>query len=160
MIVTYYYLDSCFEAKKGVSKMTDYQHPAEQGSTGEDFLEPRPTYPLYQYSVFLNGGRDEQLVVRASTFDELLAGKRNINRVLDKVNSQNQNHKTNGASNGNTYTNGQNGTSGANNGNAHSNGQSVCQHHETKVFTVKKEGANQGRNFKSCTQCREFLGFV
>ena len=140
--------------------MTDYQHPAEQGSTAEDFLGPQHSYPMYQYSVFLNGGRDEQLVVRASTFDELLAGKRNINRVLDKVNSQNQNHKTNGASNGNTYTNGQNGTSGANNGNAHSNGQSVCQHHETKVFTVKKEGANQGRNFKSCTQCREFLGFV
>jgi hypothetical protein len=143
--------------------MTDYQHPAEQGSTAEDFLGPQHSYPMYQYSVFLNGGRDEQLVVRASTFDELLAGKRNINRVLDKVNGQNKNYEANGASNGNTFSNGQNGTSGsngANNGNAHSNGQSVCQHHETKVFTVKKEGANQGRNFKSCKQCREFLGFV
>ena len=143
--------------------MTDYQHPAEQGSTAEDFLGPQHSYPMYQYSVFLNGGRDEQLVVRASTFSELLAGKRNINKVLDKVNGQNKTYEANGANNGNAFSNGQNGTSGSNgasNGNAHHNGQSVCQHHETKVFTVKKEGANQGRNFKSCTQCRKFLGFV
>ena len=101
---------------------------------------------MYQYSVFLNGGREEQLVVRASTFSELLDGKRNINKVLDKANGNGQNeaYETNGASNGN----------------AHSNGQSLCQHHETKVFTVKKDGANKGREFKSCNQCRAFLGFV
>ena len=125
--------------------MTDFQHPAEQGSTAEDFLGPRnSSFPMYQYSVFLNGGRDEQLVVRAATFSELLAGKRNVNKVLDKVNGQNEASETNGASNGNAY----------------SNGQSVCEHHETKIFTVKKEGANQGREFKSCTKCRAFLGFV
>jgi hypothetical protein len=136
--------------------MTDHQHPAEQGSTAEDFLGPQHSYPMYQYSVFLNGERDEQLVVRASTFDELLAGKRNINRVLDKVNGQNETHKTNGVGNGNTYTNGQNGAGGVRN----SNGRYSCEHHNTKLLTVRKEGPNQGRRFETCTDCREFLGFV
>ena len=84
------------------------------------------------------------MVVRAATFSDLLAGKRNISKILDKVNGQNGVHETNGASNGNGQL----------------NGQSVCQHHETKIFTVKKDGPNQGRQFKSCTQCKAFLGFV
>lgn len=119
--------------------MTDFQHPAEQGSTGEDFLGPRNLpFPMYQYSVFLNGGRDEQLVVRASTFSELLDGKRNINKVLEKVDTQNGTEKYNG----------------------HSNGQVVCDLHEAEIFTVKKDGPNRGKQFKSCTKCRKFLGFV
>jgi hypothetical protein len=136
--------------------MTDYQHPAEQGSTAEDFLGSKHSYPMYQYSVFLDGGREEQLVVRASTFEELLEGKRNINKVLDKVNGQNDTHKTNGASNGNAYSNGQNGTNGVRN----SNGRHSCEHHNTETLTVKKEGPNQGRRFEACNDCRAFLGFV
>ena len=146
--------------------MTEFQHPADQGSTAEDFLAPHNPYPMYQYSVFLNGGRDEQLVVRAATFAELLAGKRNINKVLDKVDAQNG--ATNGYgqtvnnNNGQTVNNGNGQTVNNNNGQTvnNGNGRTVCQHHETKIFTVRKEGINQGREFKSCTQCREFLGFV
>lgn len=38
----------------------------------------------YQYSVFLNGSRDEQLVIRTDTFDELLEAKKNIDRIITK----------------------------------------------------------------------------
>jgi hypothetical protein len=58
--------------------MTDFQHPAEQGAEVGDFHNGKTSYPTYQYSVFLNGSRDEQLVVRAATFAELLAGKNNV----------------------------------------------------------------------------------
>ncbi len=114
--------------------MTEFQHPAEQGSEMGDFLNPNTLYPTYQYSVFLNGGREEQLVVRASTFGELLAGKRNINKVLEKVNNH---HRTPDVGS-----------------------QEVCDHPKTKLLTVKKVGPNTGRNFKSCQVCGAFLGFV
>jgi hypothetical protein len=122
--------------------MTQYQHPAEKGSIAEDFLGSHNPYPLYQYSVFLNGGRDEQLVVRAATFSELLAGKHNINKVLDKVSTHNGVEHNNGQINGK------------------SNGQVECGHHDTRIFTVKKDGPNKGREFKSCTHCKAFLGFA
>ena len=126
--------------------MTDFQHPAEQGSTAEDFLKPNTSFPMYQYSIFLDGNRDEQLVVRASTFEELLAGKRNIQLALK---GESNNYETNQSSN---Y--------GSNNENGYSNGQVKCDIHEAEIFTVKKDGPNKGRQFKSCTKCRKFLGFV
>lgn len=42
-------------------------------------------YPMYQYSVFLNGNRDEQIVIRTDTFEELLEAKKNVNKILEKV---------------------------------------------------------------------------
>ena len=126
--------------------MTEFQHPAEQGLTAEEFLEPQKTFPMFQYSVFLDDAKREQIVVRARDFSEFQAGKRNIDIVLNGVTTQNGATNNNGQSNGHS--------------NGLSNGQSVCEHSETKVFTVKKAGPNQGREFKSCTQCREFLGFV
>ncbi len=41
-------------------------------------------FPLYQYSIFLNGSRDEQLVIRADTFEELVEAKKNIDKILTK----------------------------------------------------------------------------
>ena len=114
--------------------MTDYQHPAEQGSTAEDFLSKSMPYPMYQYSVFLNDGRDEQLVVRAESFAQLLAGKRNLNRILQKVTPN---------------------LSLPENGN-----QEACSHADFKTLVVKKEGPNTGRQFKTCKTCSKFLGFV
>lgn len=42
-------------------------------------------FPKYQYSVFLKNGRDEQIVIRANTFEELLEAKKNVNKILEKV---------------------------------------------------------------------------
>lgn len=41
-------------------------------------------FPLYQYSVFLQGNRDEQLVIRTNTFEELIEAKKNIDRIITK----------------------------------------------------------------------------
>ena len=41
-------------------------------------------YPTYQYSVFRKGGKDEQLVIRAETFDGLIEAKENIDIILGK----------------------------------------------------------------------------
>ena len=122
--------------------MADYQHPAEQGSTAEDFIGNHTSFPMYQYSVFLNGNRDEQLVVRASTFAELLAGKRNVTAVLTATSDHDEDEHESSHSNGQT------------------NGNYVCDIHEAQIFTVKKDGPNKGRQFKSCTKCKAFLGFV
>lgn len=122
--------------------MTEFQHPAEQGSTAEDFLGGKNTFPMYQYSIFLDGNREEQLVVRASTFEELLAGKRNIQLALKGEPVQPEVSAPVASYN------------------EHSNGEVVCDVHEAKIFTVKKDGPNTGRHFKSCTKCRKFLGFV
>jgi len=126
--------------------MDEFRHPAEQGSTGEDFLRPKQAFPMYQYSVFVNGNRDEQLVVRASSFQELLAGKRNIQLALMGESTQNQTDHSNSYSNGH--------------GNGYSNGKVECDLHEAEIFTVKKDGPNKGRQFKSCVKCKKFLGFV
>ncbi len=122
--------------------MADYQHPAEQGSTAEDFISKNSSFPMYQYSVFLNGNRDEQIVVRASTFSELLAGKRNVTAVLTATSDHDEAEETG------RYRNG------------HTNGKYVCDVHEAQIFTVKKDGPNKGKMFKSCTNCKAFLGFV
>lgn len=122
--------------------MADFQHPAEQGSTAEDFIGNRSSFPMYQYSVFLNGNRDEQIVVRASTFSELLAGKRNVTAVLTATSDHDE------AEEPGSYANGQ------------TNGKYVCEVHEAQIFTVKKDGPNKGKHFKSCTKCKAFLGFV
>ena len=76
--------------------------------------------------------------------------------MLDKVNGHNDTIKTNGVGNSNTSTNGQNGTGEVRNGNGHYS----CEHHNIKTLTVKKEGANKGRRFETCNDCRAFLGFV
>lgn len=114
--------------------MTDFQHPAEQGVEGGDFLNGKAAYPMYQYSVFLNGGRDEQLVVRAASFQDLLAGKNNVQKMLVQVNKQP--------------------TSPA------AKNQGVCAHTATRTQVVKKEGPNKGRTFVVCRDCDQFLGFV
>ncbi len=133
--------------------MTDFQHPAEQGSTAEDFLRPNSAFPMYQYSIFLDGNRDEQLVVRASTFDELLAGRRNIQLAMKGESAQ---YETNYSNNRSTYSDGHSND----HTNGHANGEVVCDIHEAQIYTVKKGGPNHGRQFKSCTNCRKFLGFV
>ena len=119
--------------------MTDFQHPREQGATAEDFLNGQPNgksaYPMYQYSVFLDKRRDEQLVLRAHTYEELMAGKRNINKILEHV-RDNQDDTANGIS------------------------QEVCGHPEFRVQVVKKDSPNKGKQFKVCTQCDKFLGFI
>ena len=118
--------------------MADFQHPAEQGSTAEDFITKNGSFPMYQYSVFLNGNRDEQIVVRASTFSELLAGKRNVTAVLTATSDHDE----------------------AEHESSHTNSKYVCAVHEAQIFTVKKDGPNKGRTFKSCTKCKAFFGFV
>lgn len=130
----------------------EFRHPAEQGSTAEDFIGPKQPYPFYQYSRFLNGGRDEQVVVRASTLRQMLEGKRNLELCVDLDTTQQKPIHSNGTGNRVGHFNG--------NGNGHANGQIECDHHEAQIFTVKKEGPNKGRQFKSCTKCRKFLGFV
>ena len=122
--------------------MADYQHPAEQGSTAEDFISKNSSFPMYQYSVFLKGNRDEQIVVRASTFSELLAGKRNVTAVLTATSDHDEAEEVGNYSNG------------------HTNGKYVCDVHKAQIFTVKKDGPNKGRTFKSCMNCKAFLGFV
>jgi hypothetical protein len=122
--------------------MEEYRHPAEQGSTAEDFLANKSSFPMYQYSIFLDGNRDEQLVVRASTFEQLLAGKRNIQLAMKGESTQNEARNPVAQSNG------------------YANVEVVCDLHEAQILAVKKDGPNQGRQFKSCTKCRKFLGFV
>ena len=149
MIDIYYHNNSICEPRKEVSKITNFQHPAEQGSTAEDFIKPNTAFPKYQYSIFVDGNRDEQLVVRASTFEELLAGKRNIQLAKKGESPQ---HETNHSNNRSTHGNGHS--------NGYSNGHVKCDVHEAQIFTVKKDGPNKGRQFKSCVKCRKFLGFV
>lgn len=48
------------------------------------------SYPKFQYSVFLKNGRDQQIVIRTETFDELLEAKRQVNTILEKVESETQ----------------------------------------------------------------------
>lgn len=38
--------------------------------------------------------------------------------------------------------------------------QDTCEHPKMKFATVKKEGPNQGRDFRTCAVCNKFLGFV
>lgn|SRR3990167_6839866 len=53
-------------------------------------------YPKYQYSVFLRNSRDEQIVIRTETFEDLLEAKREINKILDKVETKTQDEESNG----------------------------------------------------------------
>jgi hypothetical protein len=118
--------------------MTDFQHPAEQGIEAGDFLNGKSHYPMYQYSVFLNGGREEQLVVRAASFTELLAGKNNVQKALQPVVPPVTNHHEGGEA----------------------ESQAVCGHPASRTQVVKKEGPNKGRTFAVCQECDKFLGFV
>lgn len=136
--------------------MDEYRPREEYGSTAEDFIGLNKSYPMYQYSIFLNGSRDEQIVVRATSFDELLAAKRIVSdellRQISKTENVTNDNQGNGYSNG--YAN------GVSHYNGNGNGQVECDIHEAEIFTVKKDGPNKGRQFKSCTKCRKFLGFV
>jgi len=38
--------------------------------------------------------------------------------------------------------------------------QEGCAHQSYKVAVVKKDGPNQGKQFKSCNNCKKFLGFI
>jgi len=42
-------------------------------------------YPAYQYSVFLKGSRDEQLVIRADNWEEFMELKKNADVIISKV---------------------------------------------------------------------------
>ena len=57
----------------------------------EQFMEDIKGYPKYQYSVFTKNGRDEQLVIRADTFEELKEAKLNIDKILEKRAEASQN---------------------------------------------------------------------
>ncbi len=46
------------------------------------------SYPKYQYSVFLKNGRDEQIVIRTETFNDLLEAKKDVNKILEKVEAE------------------------------------------------------------------------
>lgn len=41
-------------------------------------------YPVYQYSYFINGSRDEQLCIREDDFEKFLEAKRNIDKIIEK----------------------------------------------------------------------------
>ena len=41
-------------------------------------------YPKYQYSLFLNGGREEQVVIRAEEWEDLIEAKKNIDKIVEK----------------------------------------------------------------------------
>lgn len=41
-------------------------------------------YPKYQYSIFLKNGKDEQLVIRSDSFEELVEAKKNIEKIMEK----------------------------------------------------------------------------
>lgn len=42
-------------------------------------------YPKYQYSVFLKGTKDEQLVIRADTWEEFIELKKKSDVIISKV---------------------------------------------------------------------------
>ena len=50
-----------------------------------DRINMSEQYPRFQYSIFLKNGRDEQLVIRTETFEDLIEAKRDIDKILDKV---------------------------------------------------------------------------
>ena len=37
---------------------------------------------------------------------------------------------------------------------------STCKHARTKTLKVRKEGANQGKEFLTCLDCKKFVGFI
>ena len=41
-------------------------------------------FPLYQYSVFLDETRNEQIVIRTDTWEEFVEAKKEINQILVK----------------------------------------------------------------------------
>ncbi len=41
-------------------------------------------FPLFQYSVFLDSSRDEQIVIRTDTWQEFLDAKVEVNKILEK----------------------------------------------------------------------------
>jgi len=43
------------------------------------------SYPKYQYSIFLKGAKDEQLVIRADDWDEFIELKKNADAIITKV---------------------------------------------------------------------------
>jgi len=53
--------------------------------TGGIKMDDFAGYPKYQYSVFLKNGRDEQIVIRTNDWDEFLGLKKNVNKILQKV---------------------------------------------------------------------------
>ena len=58
--------------------MTDYEY------------EIPSNYPKYQYSIFLKNKRDEQLVIRVDTWSEFKKAKENVNKILDKVETKDE----------------------------------------------------------------------
>lgn len=44
-------------------------------------------YPKFQYSIFPNG-KEEQIVIRCETYEELIQAKRDINPILEKLESK------------------------------------------------------------------------
>lgn len=42
-------------------------------------------YPAFQYSVFLKGDKDQQIVIRASNWEEFVESKKKVNEILEKV---------------------------------------------------------------------------
>ncbi len=52
-----------------------------------DFFMGKP-YPAFQYSVFLKGSKDEQLVIRAENWEEFKEYKKKANAIIEKVQPQ------------------------------------------------------------------------
>jgi hypothetical protein len=50
-------------------------------------------YPRFQYSVFTNDPDNGQLVIRSDSFEELLQGKKEIDKILDKIDQKNEGKK-------------------------------------------------------------------
>ncbi len=52
-------------------------------------------YCKFQYSIFLRDSRDEQLVIRTDTFEELIEAKKDIDKIItkrEKVSMSNEDH--------------------------------------------------------------------
>ncbi len=48
------------------------------------------TYPKFQYSYFIGGNKDEQLVIRADTFEEFKQAKTDVDKIITKREESNK----------------------------------------------------------------------
>lgn len=52
-------------------------------------MEEIKGFPKFQYSIFLDDKRDEQIVIRTETWEEFLEAKAEVNKILEKRATQN-----------------------------------------------------------------------
>jgi len=48
------------------------------------------SYPTYQYSIFLKGSKDEQLVIRADNWEDFVEAKKKADVIIKKVETKPQ----------------------------------------------------------------------